>query len=69
MDVGNDGVGAYDTLVHVGDDGTGVHYIVADVGNGHICVYCKFGLEADNQQRPDERDRTYVEDMEDPVEV
>ena len=42
---------------------------MTNVGNDDMCVYCKFGLEMDAQQRSHPISRTYVEDMESPVEV
>ena len=40
-----------------------------DVGNDHMDVDCKFGLETDSQQLPYKTEGTHVKDMEDPVEV
>ena len=45
MDIGNDGMGVYDTLMNIGHDSTGVHYVTTNVGNDCICIYCQFGLK------------------------
>ena len=46
-----------------------VRYIMADVGNDHICVDRKLGLGAESQQLSYESDGTHVENVKDPVEV
>ena len=48
MDIGNDGISARDTLVNIGNDGMGVHHVTTNIGNDYVCVYCKFGLGADD---------------------
>ena len=40
-----------------------------DVGNDYICIYRKFGLEVNSQRWPCGGDGTYVENVENPVEV
>ena len=32
--------------MNVGNDSMGVHDIMTNARNDHMCVYCKFGLEA-----------------------
>ena len=55
MDLGNDGKGVFDTPMNI--------------GNNDICVYRKLGLEVGDQPWSRRSDGTYVEDVEDPVEV
>ena len=55
MDLGNDGMGIYDTSMNVREN--------------NICVYRKLGLEVSGQPWPRRGDGTHVEDVEDPVEV
>ena len=55
MDLGNNGMGVYDTPMNVRDN--------------NICVYRKLGLEVSGQPWPRRGDRTHVEDVEDPIEV
>ena len=56
MDVGNNVVSARDVLLDVGNNVVSarnvlldVGYNVASVGNRHVRIDCKFGLEADGQ--------------------
>ena len=62
MDVGNDGEGGR-------NGGLGVLDVLTNVGNNHICVDRKLGLETVGQRQPYAGDRTHVEDVKDPVEV
>ena len=48
MDLGNDGVGVYDTLMNVGNDSMGVCNTLMNIRNNYICVDCKFSLEVDS---------------------
>ena len=32
--------------MNVGNDGMGIHDIMTNARNDHMCIYCKFGLEA-----------------------
>ena len=41
--------------MHVGNDGLGVRNIITNVGNDYVCVYCKFGLEADGRTTSNDR--------------
>ena len=65
----NNGMGVYDALMDLGDGGLGNQDLLTDVGNDHMRVHRKFGLGVDGQRRPLKSDGTYIEDMEDPVEV
>ena len=55
MDIRNDGVSVF---------GDGV-----DVGNDYVCIYRKFGLEVNSQRWLCGGDGTYIENVENPVEV
>ena len=45
MDIGNDGMGVYDTLMNIGHDSAGVHYVTTNVGDDYIRVYSQFSLK------------------------
>ena len=45
MDISNDGMGVYDTLMNIGHDCAGVHYVTTNVGDDYIRVYSQFSLK------------------------
>ena len=55
--------------MNIGNDGLGAHNTMANVGNDYVCVDCEFGLEVDGQRWSYINNGTHVEDMKDPVEV
>ena len=67
--VGNDCMGVRDIMADIRNDGLVGQNITMDAGNSRICVYCKFGLEADGQRGSCGSDRTHIEHMKDPIEV
>jgi len=56
-------------LMDIRNDVVRICDIVANVGNGYVCVYRKFGLEVRGQQQSGRNDRTHIENMKDPIEV
>jgi len=44
VNVRNDGMCVYNTLMNVGNEGVGVHDAMMNLRNSHICIYRKFGL-------------------------
>ena len=49
MDIPNDGVSVFGDGVSIFGEGMGVYNTLVDVGNDHICIYRKFGLEVNRQ--------------------
>ena len=49
MHVRNDRVCVRDVVAKLGDDSLGIHNTMVDVGNSHMGIYCKFGLEVNGQ--------------------
>ena len=62
-------MGVHDTLMNVRNDGIGVCNTPMNIRNNDIRVYRKLGLEVGGQPWSRRSDGTYVEDVEDPVEV
>lgn len=58
-------MGVLNIILDIGSNGAGVRDSMANDGNGWICVYHKFLLKAESQQRPSlkRRLKTHVKDL------
>jgi len=69
MNVRDNGGGACDVTVNIGNNCVLIRSVLMSARNGCTFIYPKFNLDVENQQSSCRRDETHVKDMKNPVEV